>query len=193
MEMIVVCGDSFIAPDPVAPGKHFSEIMGATSLAKPGCGNIDICFQIKEAIKIKPEHVVIGTTDNARTEIKMTDEVLHDLSLQNFRNGDYISDTIPTLIGEEIDLRDKYFIPAVRRDSIKRYFVDVYDSTIKHTTDMWALGYWYRQLQDHGIKYTVLDKNFCIYEYATKHPHEPYSFHTDFVTQEKAAILLLQK
>ena len=192
--MIVVCGDSFIAPDHKnAPGRHFSELIGATSLAKPGCGNIDICFQIKEAIKIRPEHVIIGTTDSARTEIKMTDDVLHDLSLQNFRNGDYISDTIPTLIGEEEDLKDKYFIPLDRRESLKRYFVDVYDTSLKYTTDTWALGYWYRQLQDHGIKYTVLDKNFCIYEYAIKHPYEPYSFHTDFVTQEKAAILLLQK
>jgi hypothetical protein len=191
--MIVVCGDSFMAPDPRAPNRHFSEIIGATSLAKPGCGNIDICFQIKEAINIKPCRVIVGTTDNARTEIKLTDDYLPDLSLQNFRNGDYISDTIPTLIGEEADLKDKYFIPSDRRRSLKSYFVDVYDSTLKHTTDMWALGYWYRQLQDHGIEYTVLDKNFCIYEYAIKHPHEPYSFHTDFVTQEKAAIILLQK
>ena len=191
--MIVVCGDSFMAPDPCAPNRHFSELIGATSLAKPGCGNIDICFQIKEAIKLRPEHVVIGTTDSARTEIKMTDDVLPDLNLQNFRNGDYISDTVPTLIGEEADLKDKYFIPAIRRESIRRYFVDVYDTILKHTTDIWALGYWFRQLQDYKIKYTVLDKNFCIYEYAIKHPHEPYSFHTDFVTQEKAAILLLQK
>jgi hypothetical protein len=192
--MIVVCGDSFMAPDSKnAPGRHFSELMGATSLAKPGCGNIDICFQIKEAIQIRPKRVIIGTTDSARTEIKLTDNVSHNLSLQNFRNGDYISDTIPTLIGEELDLRDKYFIPAARKESVKRYFVDIYDSTLKHITDMWALGYWYRQLQDHGIKYTVLDKNFCTYEYAIKHPHESYSFHTDFATQEKAAILLLQK
>ena len=192
--MIVVCGDSFMAPDiKNAPNRHFSELIGATSLAKPGCGNIDICFQIKEAIKIKPERVIIGTTDSARTEIKLTDDLLQDLSLQNFRNGDYISDTVPTLIGDEADLEDKYYIPDSRRKSLKRYFVDIYDSTLKHTTDMWALGYWYRQLQDYGIEYTVLDRNFCIYEYAAKNPYEPYSFHTDFVTQEKAAILLLQQ
>lgn len=191
--MIVVCGDSFLAPDPAVPNRHFSEIMCATSLAKPGCSNIDICFQIQEAIKIKPSWIIIGTTDSARTELKITDEVFHNLKLENFRNGDYISDTIPTLIGEEEDLKDKYYIHCDRRVSVKRYFTDIYDSTLKHITDMWALGYWFQQLQDCDIKYTVLDKSFCIYEYATNHPFESYSFHTDFKTQEKAAILLLQQ
>jgi len=192
--MIVVCGDSFMAPDQLnAPGRHFSEIIGARSLARPGCGNIDICFQIDEAIKFRADRVIIGTTDSARTELKMTDDMLQDLSLQNFRNGDYISDTIPTLIGEEPDLRDKYFIETSRRETVKRYVADMFDSTLKSKTDNWALGYWYSQLEKHNIPYQVLSKDFCIYEYARKSPNEPYSFHTDFVTQEKAAILLLQK
>ena len=192
MGTIVVCGDSFMAPDPAAPGKHFSEIIGAVSLARPGCGNIDICFQIEEAIKCSADCVIIGTTDSARTELKMTNNMLHNLSLQHFRNGDYISDTIPTLIGEEEDIKDKYYIDQLRRETIKRYFVDIYDSTLKHTTDMWALGYWYSQLQEHKIRYEILPKTFCAYTYARQHPNEPYSFHTNFATQEQAAILLLQ-
>ena len=192
--MIIVCGDSFMAPDLVnAPGRHFSEILGAFNLAKPGCGNIDICFQIKEAINLKPTRVIIGTTDSARTELKLTDEVIQHLSLLEFRNGDYISDTIPTLIGEESDLKHKYYIPAFRRDTVKRYFTDMYDQTLKSLTDEWALGYWYNQLMENDIQYQVLTKDFCIYKYAAANPNEPYSFHTDFVTQEKAAILLLQQ
>lgn len=191
--MIVVCGDSFMAPDSAATGQHFSEIMSALSLARPGCGNIDICFQIQEAIRLRADRVIIGTTDSARTELKMSTDPLHDLSLQNFRNGDYISDTIPTLIGEEPDIKDKYNIHPDRRSAVKQYFVEMYDSVLKHTTDMWALGYWYQQLQDRKIPYEVLPKNFCIYDYAQQNPNEPYSFHTDFATQEKAAILLLQR
>ena len=191
--MIVVCGDSFMAPDPAAAGQHFSEIMGALSLARPGCGNIDICFQIQEAIRLGANRVIIGTTDSARTELKMSADPLQDLSLQNFRNGDYISDTIPTLIGEELDIKDKYSIPPARRAAVKQYFVEMYDSVLKHTTDMWALGYWYQQLQNRKIPYDVLPKNFCIYTYALQHPNEPYWFHTDFATQHKAAILLLQQ
>jgi len=191
--MIVVCGDSFMAPDQHATGRHFSEIMGARSLARPGCGNIDICFQIKEAIELRASRVIIGTTDSGRTELKLTNENIYDLSWTNFRNGDYISDTIPTLIGEEPDLKYKYFIGDSRRESIKRYFTDMYDPVLKYNTDMWALGYWFSQLKEHNIPYEVLSKSFCIYEYARKNPNEPYTFHTDFVTQEQAAILLLQQ
>jgi len=167
--------------------------MGALSLARPGCSNIDICLQIEEAINLGAHRVIIGTTDSARTELRMTNNILNGLSLQNFRNGDYISDTIPTLIGEELDIKDKYCIEPLRRQTVKRYFVDMYDSVLKHTTDMWALGYWCRQLQEHQIKYEVLSKNFCLYTYAQEHPNEPYSFHTDFTTQERAAFLLSQQ
>lgn len=193
MGKIIVCGDSFMAPDPAAPGRHFSELIGASSLARPGCGNIDICFQIEEAIKLGASCVIIGTTDSARTELKITQDFVHNLSLQNFRNGDYISDTIPTLIGEEADIKNKYIIDKSRREAVKKYFVEIYDSMLKHTTDHWALGYWYKQLQDNNISYKVLPKTFCIYTYAEQYPDEPYWFHTDFATQEQAAILLQQQ
>lgn len=182
-----------MAPDPTAPGKHFSEIMGAASLAKPGCGNIDICFQIEEAIKLKAKRVIIGTTDSARTELKLINDLISDLTLQNFRNGDYISDTIPTLIGEEPDLKDKYLIGTSRRETVKRYFTEMFDYVLKSKTDNWALGYWYSQLKENNIQYQVLPRNFCIYEYAQKNPNEPYWFHTDFTTQEKATTILLQQ
>jgi hypothetical protein len=198
--MIVVCGDSFMAPDPIAPGRHFSELMGATSLAKPGCGNIDICFQIDEAIKRKAHYVIIGTTDPARTEIKLTDKkITPPLTLENFRNNDYISDTIPSLIGEEQhELWKKYNIPEYRRKSIKNYFVDVYDPVLKQMTDRWALEYWYKKLEENKINYILLPKSFCIYTYAMEKfektgTHESYTFHTDFATQELAANLLRQQ
>jgi hypothetical protein len=190
--MIVVCGDSFMAPDPKAPGKHFSEIMGAYSLAKPGCGNIDICFQIDEAIKLGADRVIIGTTDSARTELRITDTTLHDLRLHNFRNGDYISDTIPTLIGEEPDIKDKYKLTQTKRNAVKQYFTEIYDALLKNKTDMWALGYWYVQLRDNNIHYDVLERDFCIYTHAQEYPDVPYSFHTDFYTQKLAANLLLK-
>jgi hypothetical protein len=182
-----------MAPDPAAAGQHFSEIMGALSLARPGCGNTDICFQIQESIRLGADRVIIGTTDSARTELKMSSDSFQELSLKNFRNGDYISDTIPTLIGEEPDIKDKYSIHPARRAAVKQYLVEMYDSVLKHTTDMWALGYWYQQLQNRKIQYDVLPKNFCIYTYALQHPSESYTFHTNFATQHEAAILLLQQ
>jgi hypothetical protein len=193
MGMIVVCGDSFMAPDPHAPGRHFSEIMGAVSLARPGCSNTDICFQIEQAIRLQADRVIIGTTDPARIELKLTEQQLPSVELENFRNGQYASDTIPTFIGQEPDLTHKYQLSSTRRQAVKQYFTEMFDPVLKSITDRWNLEYFLVQLQKNYIQYTVLDKDFVVYQHAREHPNEPYTFHTDLVTQEKAAILLLQQ
>lgn len=197
--MIVVCGDSFMAPDPNAPGRHFSELIGAVSLAKPGCSNTEICFQIEEAIAMRANKIIIGTTDPSRTELKLTDQNIDSVTLKNFRNQDYVSDTISSLIGTQFELGKKnYQISQTKRDAVKIYFTEIFDTVLKRTVDEWALGYWYKKLEEAGINYYILPRNFCIYSYALNlfeqyHKHEPYTFHTDFITQEKAAILLLQQ
>jgi len=191
--MIAVCGDSFMAPDPRAPGRHFSEIMGAISLARPGCSNTDICFQIEHAIRVKADRVIIGTTDSARTELKLTSEHLDTINLVHFRNGQYVSDTIPTFVGEEADIKDKYPLSSAQRLAVKQYYTEMFDPVLKSTTDRWNLEYFLVQLQKNHIRYTVLDKDFVVYQHAREHPNEPYTFHTDLATQEKAAILLLQQ
>ena len=173
---VVVCGDSFMSPDPLAPGKHFSELLGAKSLAVPGVSNIDICFQIKEAINNKADYVVIGTTDSGRIELPMTDKTHDDINLTNLRNGDYISSTIPTFIGEEWDLKDKYKLSPEVRDAVKKY--------------LWAIYFWISKLELLDIRYTLLPKSFCIYQYAIKNPTEPWTFHTDFETQKQASHLI---
>jgi hypothetical protein len=187
---VFVCGDSFMSPDPLAPGKHFSELLGSTSLALPGVSNIDTCFQIKEAIDKKADYVIIGTTDSGRIELSMTDKTHNDINLLNLRNGDYISSTIPTFIGEEWDLRDKHKLSPEVRDAVKKYFLHIYDKDIKILTDMWAIYFWISKLESLDIRYTLLPKSFCIYQYAIKNPTEPWTFHTNFETQEQASHLL---
>ena len=187
---VVVCGDSFMSPDPLAHGKHFSELLGAKSLARPGVSNIDTCFQIKEAINSKADYVVIGTTDSGRIELSITDKTHDDINLTNLRNGDYISSTIPTFIGEELDLKDKYKLSPEVRDAVKKYFLHIYNKDIKMLTDMWAIYFWISKLESLDIGYTLLPKSFCIYQYAIQNPTEPWTFHTDFETQEQASHLL---
>lgn len=191
--MIIVCGDSFMAPDPLAPGRHFSELMSAISLAKPGCSNTDICFQIERAIELGADRVIIGTTDSARMELRLSDHDSNMIGLGSFRNGQYVSDTIPTFIGDEPDLRGKYQLSPAKRLAVKQYFTEIFDYKLKNITDRWNLEYFLMQLEKNNISYTLLEKDFIIYRYAREHPDEPYTFHTDFVTQEQAAILLLQQ
>jgi hypothetical protein len=182
-----------MAPDPHAPGRHFSEIIGAVSLAKAGCSNTDICFQIEHAIKLKANRVIIGTTDTARIELKLTELALSSIGFDNFRNGQYVSDTIPTFIGESPDIAEKYPLSPVQRHTIKQYFTEIFDPALKSITDRWNLEYFLLQLQKNHITYTVLDRKFVIYKYSEQHPDVPYTFHTDFITQEQAATLLLQQ
>lgn len=188
---IYVCGDSFCSTDAGAPGRHFSELIGATSLARGGVSNIDICFQIKEAIAQHADYVIIGTTDPGRIEIplvNLTDE--NRILLENLRPGKkqkYISDTIPTFIGVEPDLATKYNLTPELRRAVQEYFKHMYDPNLKMEIDMWAIQHWLTTLENHNIRYFVLPKTFCIYEYAMKNPNEPWVFHTNELVQNQAA------
>jgi hypothetical protein len=191
---VFVCGDSFMAPDVTAPGLHFSELLGAVSLARPGVSNIDICYQIKSAIVQQADHVIIGTTDSGRIELPIQDHC-GEITLDNFRpnNQHYISDTIPTFIGEEVDLVNKYQLAPEQRAAVKQYFLHIYDSSLKTDTDRWAVEYWLQQLQENNISYTLLPREFCIYEYARTQSESLWTFHTDASTQQKASELLKEK
>ena len=184
-----------MSPDSRAPGMHLSEILGATSLARPGVSNIDICFQIKSAIAHGADYVIVGTTDSGRIEIPIQDYE-GSITLDHLRPGAvqaYISDTIPTFIGEESDLVNKYALTQEQRTAVKQYFLHIYNASLKHETDMWAIEYWLEQLRTADIPYELLNKEFCIYEYARTQPESPWTFHTDALTQQKAAELLKEK
>lgn len=190
---VVVCGDSFMSIDPKAPGKHFSELLtcDVTNLAYPGVGNIDICYQIKEAIKLQPNYVLIGTTDPGRIELPYIGEHKSpEITLANFRpnigNHTFKSTTIPSFIGEEPDLHGSVDISSEQRKAVKMYLAYIYNYYLKNDTDSWAIGYWASQLEKHNIPYTILPRNFCIYTSEQGHL-VPWSFHTDFAVQERAA------
>ena len=193
---VAVCGDSFMAIDPNAKGKHFSEMLDfdVTNYAYPGVGNIDICFQIQQAIHDNVDFVLIGTTDPARMIMPITDVDDKGISYINFRNGPdkkYYSATIPTFIGEEDDLKNVLPLSKAQRDAAKQYFVHIFDRDVNTLIDEWCLKYWYSQLQANGIEYKLLDKTeFCIYTYKQNGVDDNWTFHTDFATQALAAEIL---
>jgi hypothetical protein len=69
----------------------------------------------------------------------------------------------------------------------------MFDPVLKSITDRWNLEYFLVQLEKNHIRYTVLRRDFVVYQYAQAHPNEPYWFHTNFATQHEAANLLLQQ
>lgn len=192
---VAVCGDSFMAVDPLVVGKHFSEMLNfeVSNYAHPGVGNIDICFQIKQAISDEVDYVLIGTTDPARLIMPIDDVDCYDISHKHLRDGAdklFHSTTIPTFIGDEKDLRNVLDISKEQRVAVKQYFLHIFNTELNSNIDRWCLGYWYHQLQLAGIKYKILNKDFCIYTYKQNGKTDNWSFHTDFETQACAADIL---
>jgi hypothetical protein len=205
---VVVCGDSFMARALDAKGRHFSELLGndidVVNLAAAGVSNTDICYQLKEAVAIKPDFVIFGTTDSGRTEMPYTDGTFSpehmqpgDITLRNFRPGPeqvFVASTINTFIAEEPDLKhNKHKLSDQQRLAVKLYFIYMYFNIISVERDSWMTQYWISQLEKNNIQYKLLPRDFCIYTYAQQFPGEHWSFHTDFATQAKAAKLLREE
>jgi hypothetical protein len=86
MKKLVICGDSFMSalsydPQDLDNGfdKHFTEILGrkldweVVTFARAACGNQTIRLQIEEAIRTKPDCVIIGLTSPDRFEFPIGD------------------------------------------------------------------------------------------------------------------------
>lgn len=79
---LIVCGDSFMAATQDIPsrhdclgGGHFTELFAKQlnleydTLARGGASNFLIYLQVVEAIKLKPDFIIVGFTDGNRIEI----------------------------------------------------------------------------------------------------------------------------
>lgn len=83
MKRLITCGCSFMSPDIHNPrfiDTHFSQILAKElgyeliQLARPGASNGGICIQLEEAIRLKPDLILFGTTAFDRTEFSASPE-----------------------------------------------------------------------------------------------------------------------
>ena len=213
MAKIVICGDSFATPDIRCPARHFSEILRdqyhhtVINLARGGISNIGICFQLETAIKIQPDILIVGTTDADRMELVLSPfditngakniRYTHKISFSDREyvgsaSAPIISDTIPTIIGEEDCLKDSYNIDPAIRYATKQYFSYVHNTELKALIDSWALDYWFYKANKVGITILELRKEFPII-YDDKTCRAEWIFHTDFQIQQDAANFLQEK
>jgi hypothetical protein len=210
---IIVCGDSYMTRDSreLANGKHFSELLSpheVINLARGGMSNIGICFQLEQAVRLQPDIIIIGTTDSGRIEIPSGNGTFN--SRQGLKNIVYthfssasidseyvgdafapiISDTIPTIVGEEEDLIKSYSLSKEVRQAVKQYFAHIYHPEVKSLADSWAIGYWIMQLERKGIKVILARETLThLYTSAMTNPGN-WVFHTSFDEQEKAADII---
>jgi len=73
MKRLLVVGDSFMRPDPVFPGQHWSEMLPEYEIlmrSQSGSTNGMIAWQFFQGIELKPDAVVLGFTMADRIEFK---------------------------------------------------------------------------------------------------------------------------
>lgn len=194
-----------------SPGKHFSELLAPheiINLARGGISNIGICFQLEQASQMMPDMIIVGTTDSGRIEIPSghgkfrsqdglknivythSSSASINLKYVGDASAPIISDTIPTLIGEEADLVESYSLLDEVRQAVKQYFSYMYHPEVKMLADSWAVGYWIMQLESKGVKVILARETLNhLYSAAMSNPSN-WVFHTGFSEQEKAADII---
>lgn len=75
MKTLAICGDSWFTSDLAFPGKSFGEVLtnkygyNLLSLARGGCSNFAINLQVKKALELNADIVIVGATTPDRIEI----------------------------------------------------------------------------------------------------------------------------
>jgi hypothetical protein len=190
---IVVCGDSYMCRDSGHPGTHFSELLSnqyhVTNLARAGVSNIEIGFQLKRAIELAPDYVMMSTTDSNRIEIPIANtRKINTIKLEHFRPGNeryYISSNIQTLMSSDSYGFSEFatHVPPETMEAIKQYLTYIHDEKYRTEIDKWIIDYWLMQLAKNKIGYYVFDKDFAVYR--APFVMDPI-YHTDYAVQKIA-------
>lgn len=219
---IVVCGDSFCSADTSKNRWHFSQILedkySATvvNLARGGMSNLGICFQLKQAISLKPDVVIFNMADPSRVDIIMHDQYYTSLGLRNFvyhsqedssYGSPYVGNNnsaIFSTVFQELDSITTFEVPPEKILAVKYYHSHLFNWQLKYDTDRWMIDYWRNQLEAHNIRsiflgsltdLTPVPAGRVIYEFVRKNPEyiTKKLYHTDHATQTTAADLIAKE
>jgi hypothetical protein len=190
MPILGVCGDSYMSAtqngdrsDIIdSEGKHFTEILAKNlgykyrTLARAASSNSCIRMQIEQLIEERVDFVIIGTTRSDRIEYPVKNSnhsfepfygiynIKYDThpdqsSLdKKFNMNTMFSETITNVLAGNYgyqDVRDEE-----QRESIKRYFMDIYDHHFRELQDTWIIADGIRSLIDAKIPYVILLHDF---------------------------------
>lgn len=212
---VVVCGDSYCSADNTEERWHFSQILqdryGITviNLARGGISNLGICFQIKQAIELKPQVIIYNQTDPARVDIIMKSLHGKNINLKEFiypytddssfyspyvghRNASVFS-TMP----HSLDKIKQIYIDPEKITAVKYYHAHLFDWQLRKETDTWWFEYWHdRILQANILPINLTSPNHLdnqssigklMYDFVRNNPGWPKLYHTDRDTQEQVA------
>lgn len=207
---VIVCGDSFCSSHNYERN-HFSQILedeygySVINLARGGCGTVNICFQIREAIALSADTIVYSRTSPGRIEVPITgksfdvslglknfihpfpDETTYNSPLVGGLDAPFFSDGLGSLQAESgnsfVDISPEL------RNAVKQYIMFMFDTNLKQETDNWAYEYWENQIVKAGIHlipFAIFGKP--AYEFGRKtNGQYPTCYHTDRATQDIVA------
>lgn len=203
---VVVCGDSYCSAESSGSRDHFSQILNDSysyevlNLARSGMSTVGICFQIRQAIELRPDIIIYNTTMPDRLELVINEGYYTPKGLKNFAYlnpndqstglkcvGDAQAPILST-VWQDIDhLVSKDYIKA-----IDYYLKYLFDWNLKLETDQWMIEYWHQKILDHGItplRFVRPTFDF-VYDHALANPQANRIFHTNRAVQEQAADLI---
>lgn len=212
---VIVCGDSCCSADTTTERWHFSQLlteqygMEVTNLARGGMSNLGICFQIEQAIKLKPDVIIYNQADPQRVDLIMKDPPLK-YTLKDFiypypwdqsRRSPYVGGldaTIFSTVYQGLDTQKYVPVSDQQLTAIKYYQSYLFDWRLKFTSDSWWFGHWHNQIQQAKIlpidltsRSHPLDQQHpmgkIIYDFINANPGWPKLYHTDRATQEIVA------
>lgn len=207
---IAVCGESFctaskIDVKDIGTRAHFSHILEdrygheVIHLAHGGVSNVCIWFQIREAIKLKPQVIVYNKTWSARIELLTTGNFYLDSGLKNFiyydpthaatgskHVGDIQNGNVLSTVWQGLAENPFVDLTTEQLNAVKLYIKHMYHDALHTEIDSWVFEYWHNQIVKNGIFPVCFnDENIgkIAYDFSVSHQIDS-PFHTDRATQE---------
>jgi hypothetical protein len=213
MKNVVICGDSFCAPDGENLGYHFSELIQANTviLSRQGASNGAIFLQLSEALNLNPDIIIYGITDpsrmivpnpKSRKNIWNSPNVLkniryskndgyptqNEVTIAGDDGAPFISHTIDMIMNHNSIIEES---PELK-DAVKKFFVHIFDHDMQDWFDKEMFKGYEARAKVKGIKMINLHETcpFLNIEAANYKGKFSHSFHTSDEVQKKVVEVL---
>jgi hypothetical protein len=182
---LAICGDSYMSPVSIFPGKHFAEILALRldyeliPLSRNGMSNGGIALQLESVAKLRPDITLIGTTFQSRIEYPITNSMYDRIensknilykgsySMSSFVENEYTGSNpilVSTNVGDMLDESKLPYFPFYNRavdnfdekvKAIQNYFAYLYHDGWKKKQDQLLLYATLHQLESLGLNYFI--------------------------------------
>ena len=164
---IAICGCSLSSPPHNKPphydkflNTHFSELLGTKhnviNFAEPGVSNYHIRLQVEEAIKQKPDVVILTATNTARVELNTNKTLDNNLCIRGIHEIEH-----STMVSVHQSMVKNHDLSAGHKTALKYYFDEIYNEEWEKKKQIWIINDALTELQHNKIP-CILQPGFLI-------------------------------